>query len=361
MYSFRLLDETEKETYNRFLLTAPKTHVLQTWEWGELKSKGAWQAYRFLVEDRQKPVAGISILSRRLPVIGKVIFYAPRGPVGDLTNQEVMDFLFASLKKFAREKGAIFLKIDPDIPADETQIKDYFAARGFVLVSTRDGFSGIQPKFVFRLDLTPDEETLLANFHSKTRYNIRLAKRRGVVIKEDCTAADLTIFYNLLQETTERNNFLVRSFDYFTQMWDCLYSAGYLKLFLAYYQDEPIAGTLAYLFGDTAWYIYGASSNQHRRVMPNYLLQWTMIKWAKANGCKVYDFRGVSGDLSPDNPLYGLYRFKKGFKGTFTEFVGEYDLVFAPFYYRLWTSWEPLYQKNIRRLLSWKRALCKGD
>jgi peptidoglycan pentaglycine glycine transferase (the first glycine) len=361
MYYARLLETSEKEYFNNFVLQAPKNHILQTWEWGEVKSKGAWVPYRFIIENEaQKPVAALSILARRIPVLGKLIFYAPRGPVGDLHNQEVMDFLFAEVKKFAHQKGAIFLKIDPDVSFEDTVLQEYLDSRGFVSAGKEDGFEGIQPKFVFRLDITPDVETLLANFHSKTRYNIRLAGRKGVVIKENCVKEDLPIFYEILQETTERDKFLVRPYSYFEEMWDCLVPSGYLKLFLAYYQEKPIAGTLAYLFGDTAWYIYGASSNEHRNVMPNYLLQWTMIKWAKENNCKLYDFRGVSGNLSKDNPLYGLYRFKKGFNGTFTEFVGEYDLVFSPFYYRLWTTLEPLYQKNIRRLINFKKALI-GD
>lgn len=348
----------EKEHFNNFVEQAPKSHILQSWEWGELKSKGEWTPYRLLVEnDNQEPLAAISILARRIPVLGKQIFYAPRGPVGDWHDHELMDFLFAEIRKLAQDKGAIFLKIDPDVSIEDTDLAEYLRTRGFVAAGKAEGFAGIQPKFVFRLDLTPDEDTLLANLHSKTRYNLRLAERKGVVIKENCSKEDLPVFYELLKETTERDKFLVRSYQYFADMWDCLAPSGYLQLFLAYYQGQPIAGTLAYLFGDKAWYIYGASSNAHRNVMPNYLLQWTMIKWAKANNCKLYDFRGVSGDLSEDNPLYGLYRFKKGFNGTFTEFVGEFDLVFSPFYYWLWTNLEPFYQKNIRRLLKIKKSL----
>ncbi|MDD2212504.1 MAG: peptidoglycan bridge formation glycyltransferase FemA/FemB family protein [Clostridia bacterium] len=361
MFYSRLLEIAEKEYFNNFVRQAPKNHILQTWEWGDLKGKGAWVPYRMVLENEEKqPVAALSLLARRIPVLGKLIFYAPRGPVGDLHNQELMDFLFSEVRKLAREKDAIFLKIDPDVSIEDLALREYLRSRGFVAAGRKEGFEGLQPKFVFRLDLTPDLDTLLANFHAKTRYNLRLAERKGVEIKENCGKEDLPIFYEILQETTERDKFLVRSYHYFEEMWDCLVPAGYLKLFLAYYQGKPIAGTLAYLFGDTAWYIYGASANAHRNVMPNYLLQWTMIKWAKENNCKTYDFRGVSGNLAEDNPLYGLYRFKKGFNGTFTEFLGEYDLVFSPFYYGLWTNLEPLYQKNIRRLINFKKAI-KGE
>lgn len=358
MYYSRVLQPTEKVAFNSFVVQAPKSHILQSWEWGELKAQGEWIPYRILVENAERqPVAALSILARRIPVLGKLIFYAPRGPVGDWHNQELMDFLFSEVNKLAREKGAVFLKIDPDVSREDLDFLKYLDSRGFVAAGKAEGFEGLQPKFVFRLDITPDVQTLQANLHSKTRYNLRLAEKKGVEIKENCSKQDLLAFYRLLQETTERDKFLVRPYSYFEDMWDCLVPSGYLKLFLAYYQEQPIAGTLAYLFGDKAWYIYGASSNSHRNVMPNYLLQWTMIKWAKANACKIYDFRGVSGDLSKDNPLYGLYRFKKGFNGTFTEFVGEFDLVFSPFYYKLWTNLEPFYQKNIRRLIKLKKSL----
>jgi len=358
MYDARVLSLAEKEYFNSFVLQAEKSHILQSWEWGELKSKGEWTPYRIVVENEAKqPVAALSLLARRIPVLGKQIFYAPRGPVGDLRDHQLMDFLFQAVREFAQEKGVIFLKIDPDASVEDSDLKDYLQTRHFVPAGLEGGFEGLQPKFVFRLDITPTPETLLANLQSKTRYNIRLAEKKGVEIKEDCDREDLPVFYQLLRETTERDKFLVRPYQYFADMWDSLVPPGYMKLFLAYYQGQPIAGTLAYLFGDKAWYIYGASSNAHRNVMPNYLIQWTMIKWAKTNNCKVYDFRGVSGDLSEDNPLYGLYRFKKGFNGTFTEFIGEYDLVFSPFYYRLWTNLEPLYQKNIRRLIKLKKTL----
>lgn len=358
MYQSRLINTSEKRYFNDFVAHAPKGHILQSFEWGEIKGKGLWQPLRLMVENEKgQPLAALSILKRTIPVLGRNIFYAPRGPVGDVHNRELMDFLFEEVRSLARQHQAIFLKIDPDIPKEDKLFSEYLQARNFVSAEKGQGFEGIQPKFVFRLSLAPDEDTLFENMHSKTRYNIRLAGKKGVEIKEECSKEDLPAFYEILKETTERDKFLVRSYSYFSDLWDHLVPGGYLKLFMAYYQGKPIAGTLAFLFGEKAWYIYGASSNSHRNVMPNYLLQWSMIKWAKANNCSLYDFRGVPGHLTEDNPLYGLYRFKKGFNGDYTEFIGEYDLVFSPFYYRLWNTLEPLYQKNIRRLINLKKKL----
>ncbi|MDX9872730.1 MAG: peptidoglycan bridge formation glycyltransferase FemA/FemB family protein, partial [Clostridia bacterium] len=330
MYRSRLIGPEERALFNKFVASADKGHILQSYEWGEIKGRGAWRPARILVENEQgEPCAALTILQRGIPGTGKLIFYAPRGPVGDVDNWELMDFLFSEAKKLAQSREAVFLKIDPDIPAENEKFRDYLKSRKFVNAEKGEGFEGVQPKFVFRLDITLPEEVLFKNFHEKTRYNIRLALKKGVEIKEECTKKDLPVFYKLLKETTERDKFLVRPYDYFADLWDYLTPRGYLKLFMAYYEGRPIAGTLAFLFGDKAWYIYGASSNSHRNVMPNYLLQWTMIKWAQANNCTMYDFRGVPGHLTEENPLYGLYRFKKGFNGVYTEFVGEYDLVFS--------------------------------
>ena len=206
-------------------------------------------------------------------------------------------------------------------------------------------------RYVFRLDLKPDLDDLLANLHSKTRYNVRLAKRRGVTIKEDCTKEDLRRFYEILEVTAVRDDFLVRGYEYFETIWECLVERGLAKLFMAEYEGKAIAGTLAFILGDKAWYLYGASSNKHRNVMPNYLLQWTMISWAKDQGCTMYDFRGVPGDLSKDNPLYGLYRFKRGFKGDYVEFIGEYDLVYSPLSHGIYLAMDKVYSSGVKRII----------
>jgi len=214
-----------------------------------------------------------------------------------------------------------------------------------------DFHEGIQPRFVSRLDLSPSPEELLERMHPKTRYNIRLTQRKGVTVAEAHRVEDLKTFYKILQETALRDGFLIRSYDYFLTIWKEMVKRKYAQLFLASYHGEAIAGALAFIMGDKAWYLYGASSNRHRNLMSNHLLQWTMILWAKERGCRFYDFRGVSGDLNPDNPLYGLYRFKKGFGGTLTEFIGEYDRVYSPFLYWLWRKVYPLYAQGFRNLL----------
>jgi lipid II:glycine glycyltransferase (peptidoglycan interpeptide bridge formation enzyme) len=351
LYTARWLEQEDKKLFNTFINSHPKGHAMQLWEWGELKSRTGWKPWRLILEEKGEIVAGATILERKLPLIGVPIFYCPRGPVVDMADSEKLKAVFQAIGELAKKQKAILLKIDPDIPKVNENLKSFLRSTGFKQVDIGKNFEGVQPKFVFRLDISFDEESLLANMHQKTRYNIRLARRKGVLIRNG-TKEDLPEFYRVLKETTERDNFLVRSYSYFEDMYDILVPAGFAKLFIGEYEGKIIAGTLAFLTGEKAWYIYGASSNFHRNVMPNYLIQWEMIRWAKAQGCTLYDFRGVSGDLSENNPLYGLYRFKKGFNGEFTEFLGEWDYVYRPFMYTFWKTAERIYSGKLKSILA---------
>lgn len=352
MYRTRVIDIQEKERFNCFVAGHPKGHFLQIWEWGQVKQGMGWESIPIVLEKDGDIRGALLILKRMLPVPGlkKCIFYAPRGPVADLDNEEENRLLFKGAEKIARQHGAIFLKVDPDVSVDRQEYALLLGRCGFKHQATGLNFEGVQPNFVFRLDLTLSPEKLLANMHNKWRYNIRLAQKKGVTVRLARDKEDLQVFYTILQETASRDEFMVRGYEYFEWIWDYMVSHGFASIFLAEYDGQIVAGTLAMILGAKAWYLYGASSNQHRNVMPNYLLQWEMILWAQAQGCTLYDFRGVSGDLDESNPLYGLYRFKKGFNPTLTEFVGEWDYVYSPFWYLLWTKVLPLYLERRRGL-----------
>lgn len=358
-YVARWIEESEHARFNAFLGSHTKGHVLQSWEWGDIKSRTGWKPWRLVVEEKGEIVAAVSILERRIPFLKMPIFYASRGPVLDLLDESLFDFVLAEIRKLAKTRGAIFLKIDPDVPASEAKLEQYLRANGFRSAESGKGFEGVQPKYVFRLDISPDEGALLSNMQQKTRYNIRLAQKKGVQIRQG-TREDLPAFYQVLKETTERDRFLVRAYSYFEDLYDSLVPAGLGALFIAEFEGKIVAATLAFVIGDKAWYIYGASSNAHRNVMPNYLIQWEMIRWAKSLGCTMYDFRGVPGQLTEDNPLYGLYRFKKGFNGVYTEFIGEWDLVYRRVIYFLWQHLEPLYSGAVKEVLGKLRRSRRG-
>lgn len=328
----RLLDPDEYDAWNAFVAADPRGDLLQSTAWGELKAHSGWKPSVLVVEEGSAIRGGMMLLRRALPM-GRALYYAPRGPVLDWHDTDVLKGLVAGARKVVARGGGIVLKVDP--PFEEPEAADALQAVGFRAVGGEGGFGGTQPRCVMQLDLDRTEDELLASFHQKWRYNIRLAMKKGVEITMSTERADLSTFYAILRETAERDGFLVRSQAYFEQMWDALVPRGWMRLFLGRVEGQPVCGALSYLFGDKAWYTYGASANAHREKMPNYLMQWEMIRWAREAGCRWYDFRGVS--CTPDDPndkTAGLNRFKRGFNPRFVRYVGEFDLpLSAPAYW----------------------------
>lgn len=324
----------------------PKGHIMQADCWAELKNN--WE-HRVLTAEREGELVGsVSVLIRKLPIVPVTMMYAPRGPVCDPHDEDAITQLTEKLRVLAKEKKAYVFKVDPDVPSDDKEFTDILRRLGYRIKEESKNFEGIQPRFVFRLNVEgKTEDEVFALFHSKTRYNIRVAIKKGVTV-ELGKREDLARFHEIMVETGLRDEFVIRSLDYFERMYDVL--GENCRLYLARHEGKIIAGTLALCYGDKVWYLYGASSNESRNVMPNYLLQWEMIRWAIERGCRIYDFRGVSGDLSEDNPLYGLYRFKKGFNGDFVEFVGEAELVFKPFWAFMVDKALPVFM-NLRKKL----------
>ncbi|MFZ5597173.1 MAG: lipid II:glycine glycyltransferase FemX [Bacillota bacterium] len=328
--------------YTDFIKNHPKRHFMQTIEWSRVKEE--WSSLYFIIRDGGVVKGAGSVLLRKLPVVGKNFMYCPRGPVLDYRDTEVLGFFVEKMREISKKYNALMLKIDPDIEISEKEVVDNLWGAGFVQKPQTLNFEGIQPRFVSRLDITGSLDDIMAGFHHKTRYNIRLAERKGVTVRVG-DRPDLVRFQEIMEETGLRDRFVVRSLDYFEKMYDALVPPGYMKLYLAEHQGEILSGAINVTFGNASWYVYGASSNTHRNLMPNYLLQWEMIKRAKEVGCTLYDFRGISGDLDPSNHLYGLYRFKKGFNGVYTEFIGEFDLVLNRFMYKLWDVGIPFVKK----------------
>ena len=306
-----------------------------------------------LAEDENKNIIGsICIWIRKMPIFGNMM-YASRGPVCDIHNKSVLEQLTQGVKELAKKYNAFVFRMEPDIKKDDEEFRKIVQELGYKIKDDAKDFKDeIQPRFVFRLDLKgKTEEEVLAACHQKTRYNIRLASKKGVVVKE-ATRDDLADFHRIMIETGSRDGFIIRSLEYFQKMYDEL-APKHMKLLMAYYEDKPISGIIPIMYGNKTWYLYGASSNSHRNLMPNYLLQWEMIKQAINNGCDMYDFRGVSGVVDETHPQYGLYRFKKGFGAEFTEFIGEVYLPFKP-------TWNKLYkfsEKSFRTLRDWKRRI----
>ena len=329
MYEF--ITEKTLPEYEAFVQSHPKGNFAQSYLWG--KQKPMWQWDAIAVRGEDGAIRGsLAVMTRKVPGIGRTLMYGCRGPVCDLDDRETFSQLLDGARALAKKYKSYVIKIDPDVPSSNTAFSSMLQSFGFRAKEGGKNFEAIQPRYVFRLNVEGKTEAeLLANFHQKWRYNIRLAERKGVTVRI-CGKEMVPAFSDLMLTTGVRDGFVTRKPEYFAAMLDNL--GEHARLYMAFDpNDTPIAGTLAIHYGDKVWYLYGASSNEHRNLMPNYLLQWRMIQWAVETNCRIYDFRGVSGDVSEDNPLYGLFRFKQGFGGDFTEFVGEMDLVLSPVIY----------------------------
>lgn len=297
---------------------------------------------RVLFFENDAPVAAAQILRRPLPRTPFGVLYVPKGPALDFGNTELFARILTELKGIARQQRAIFIKIDPDVRIDMPAAKELFQR------AWRVSDEQIQFHNTVTLDLTRSEDEILAAMKPKWRYNLRLAEKKGVRIASPETG-DWRLFYDMYAETGSRDGFLIRSFEYYRDVWTTLQDAGQAKLFLARVNDEPIAGIVLFLFGKRAWYFYGASRSAHRDLMPNHLLQWEAIRWAKAQGCAEYDFWGAPDRLEESAPMYGVYKFKMGFGGEFVERIPAHDFVVNRALYWLYAVARPRYLARLKR------------
>lgn len=350
MYQIVEAGEAAVETFSRYIRSHRNCHFLQDPAWAEVKTLWKWCGV-LAVDEKGELCGAMSLLIRPLP-LGLGVAYAPRGPVCDRNDEAVLKVLAQGMQAVARARNCLLTYLDPDEPEYNEYFRGCMKDLGF-REKQCDDFGGVQPQSVFRLSLAGrDQETLLTSFSQKTRYNIRLAQRRNVTVKSysgrnTVPEEALDAFHQLMQTTGARDHFLVRDRAYFEQLLKALGENA--VLYLAYLEDIPIAGSLAVFYGDKAWYLYGASANEHRDAMPNYLLQWRMILEALERGCGIYDFRGVPGTGRPDDPLYGLYRFKKGFSGEHTRFTGLFAYYHKPFLGRMFHLCQNIFRK-LRRI-----------
>lgn len=397
---FEFVTDATLAEYEAFNASHPYGHFMQSKKWANLKNMWKWEAV--IVRGADGKIQGsLALLIRNLPKLPFTLMYGCRGPVCDLDDRETFGELIAGARELAKKHHSYVLKLDPDVvmaiqrerektPEEESSTKvpmvvtevpegKAFAKMlewfGFRPASDGKNFEGIQPNFVYRLnvdgwkvnpktaattgsmafDLVRDDlkaDDAVSHFDAGTRNKVRKSLGKGVQIKI-CGNEMMPYFAKIMLETGLRDGFVTRPQSYFEDMMNAMGENA--RLYIAFYEDKPIAGTLAIYYGDKVWYLYGASANEARNVMPNYLLQWSMIQWALEKNCRIYDFRGVTGDIDSANPLFGLYRFKKGFNGDLCQFIGEYDLVFNKPIYFAYNKAQKVF-RNIRR----KRFLKKN-
>jgi peptidoglycan pentaglycine glycine transferase (the first glycine) len=346
-------------TWRNALAALPAPHLLQSWEWGAIKAQTEWRATRHVLrDDAGAPLAALQFLDRQLvPFLPLRIGYVPKGPLVDWHDQRMVEAVLAQVEALAKRRDCIFVKIDPDVhegEADGIRLRHTLRQRGW-----RFSQEQIQFKNTAVSDLRASEDELLEGMKSKWRYNIRLAQRRGITVRTG-TPDELMDFYELYKETGVRDGFLIRPFSYYLTTWESYLAAeqdetnpagGALLLAEHAEESKPVAGVFVLRYGDRAWYFYGASSEQRRRDMPNYLLQWEAMRWAKAHGCVLYDWWGAPTHIDdPDDSMQGVWQFKQGFGASFEAHIGAWDYVRQPQLF-----W--LYREAVPRLLSTLRQL----
>jgi lipid II:glycine glycyltransferase (peptidoglycan interpeptide bridge formation enzyme) len=340
--------------------------LLQSWRWGEFKKVSGWSPVRLGISSPSGPLIFGQVLYRSVPRLPfpVSIGYLPRGPVyfpGAESDKEAEEAFWRAIHQESRRRGAIFLKVEPNVALDEavpkSAVNDRMAAFGLHPAAR------LQPARTWALDIDRSEDDLLKGMKPKTRYNLRLAGKRGVSVRRATSLADLKAFHSLLEITGKRDQFGIHTFPYYEQLWSLFGPEGdnSMTVLLAGHPGGaeraagPIAGLLAFRFGREAVYMYGASDNRGREHMPNYLLQWEAIRWAREHGCALYDFWGIpdppaedgeegkeGAEVSPINArsgLRGVYWFKRGFGGREIEYPGAYDYIYNPWLYKLWMRW----------------------
>ncbi|OUB38281.1 hypothetical protein BK708_00195 [Bacillus thuringiensis serovar yunnanensis] len=409
----------DKYKFQEFVSSYGKSHLFQSYEWGQLKNQAGWDTHYVGLEKHNTLIAAAVILLRRIPAVNKKIAYASRGFIINYKDRQLMQLFTEEIKKYLKKQDVFLLRLDPDILYRERDIDgnlvengnnnipfiEQMKGLGYIHRGKELNYGGFQPRFTFRLDIASDINEVFQLFHSQTRYKIRYAQRHGIEIIEG-KREDLALFQELSDITAQRAQFTTRPLSYFEKMFDVFESNQQIKLYFAkcnlktakrYIEEQLLeksarllsikkkmnsdndvekhdkwkvkikqleqkceklqneeklilqlqhknpnglilAGAIFLKHGNKSWYLYGGSKNILRNFMPNYLLQWHMIQEAKALGCDIYDFFGMSGDTSPSNPLYGIYKFKRGFHPQFTEFVGDFDLVLSPVHYQIFTK-----------------------
>lgn len=316
--------------WQAYLQLYPDAHLLQTGEWGELKSAFDWQPMRIVSGN-----LGAQILFRKLP-LGLTIAYIPKPLARVLASTEFL----SEIDEQCRRLHAVFLKVEPDI-LEQIDLRFLPAASGL-----NRSPHVIQPPRTIIVSLSGSEDEILARMKQKCRYNIRLAEKKGIVVRP---WDDLKAFHRMMTITGGRDGFAVHSLDYYNRAFALFHPAGLTELLVAEFEGRPLAALMVFARGKRAWYLYGASTDEERNRMPAYLLQWQAMRWARDHGCLEYDLWGVP-DLDEreleaqfetrSDGLWGVYRFKRGFGGQVVRSAQALDRVYMPWLYRayLWRN-----------------------
>jgi peptidoglycan pentaglycine glycine transferase (the first glycine) len=330
---------SDRAQWNRFVASMPTGHLCQTYEWSEHGEDIAARdgALHVGVVEGEQLVAAVLLVKSHMPGISQSLFYAPRGPVVADPDSPALQVLIKGAAQLARKAGGFALRIEPNMPDADKRWEQALLRLGFHPTN-----HAIYLRNTWILDVRPSEEQLLADMKITWRYNIGYAQRKGVIVRPAANEAEFDRFYKLEGDTARREDFYLYPKQVFRDMLDhyspeaaARDATAEMVLLVAEYQGEIIGATTMAMFGDWAWSMHTGLSDEpnHRKVKPNYLMQWSCIQLAKQHGCSFYDFRVIPDILEPGQPMYGVYEFKRGFGGFFYRAVPTMDYVLNPLVY----------------------------
>lgn len=314
--------EIKPKQWNRVVV-----HPLQTWEWGEFRKKTGLKIIRLGVFKNKKIIQGFQISIHKIPFTLWNIGYLAKC---SLPSRQVLE----ELSNIGRENNCIFIQIEPH------QISTRLP---WPLPNLHKSIHPTFAQFNFVLDINKPESNLLTTMHPKTRYNIRVAQRHGVEVKEHIDQKGFEIFLKLYFETTQRQHYFGHTPCYHKLLWETLQPAGIARILIAYYSPQagdknciPLTAWMTFHLNDTLYYPYGGSSDKYKNVMASNLVAWEAIRLGKKLGAEYLDLWGCLGpDANPKHPWYGFHRFKAGYGGKLVQYVNAYDLVLNPLLYQM--------------------------
>lgn len=389
--------QVSDQQFDQFIKTHPNGDMCQLTGWGKVKAHNGWLHDKVAVGQDGNILGAASLLFRKIPGLGRSLCYVSRGFVVDWHDKSVVEALLQAVKDVCQQYRAFVIKVDPVISEKQADILQTIESYGFKHQGFSFGLSGgAQPRHHMITDISLDEKALLKSFQSRTRTNVRKSQKYGFEL-EDAPIEKMSIFYNIMQVTGDRDDFNIRSQEYFEWIYQALNPTGDAKLFLvklnpkeaikglekdirnkekevkrlqekeateqmtqqiqdiqasiqttqaqitelqalqeAHPEGTYLSGSVYTQAGEKAYYLYGASSNEFRELMPNYFMQWEMMKYAKSQGATSYSFGAVSGmEGHPDDEAPGLFEFKKRWAAEKVSFIGEFDYVISPFWNNL--------------------------
>lgn len=286
-------------------------HLTQSELWGEFKSKFGTQAIR---------VGDIQFTKHKIPFIPYYVGYAPR------VNFSIQKFSWKELKSVAKREKIILIRFDvPNITSDEAKKGKIVSLLKEVKAHCKKSSKSTFAPWNVLLDISKPDEELIASFSQKTRYNIRLASRKGAVVKEESDNKGFETFYKLLEQTSKRQKYFIHPKKYYKDLFEIYSKKDMAHILICRYKNEPLVAWMLFNYQKTLYYPYGGSSDEHRNVMGSNLIAWEAIRLGKALNCEIFDMWGATNDKN--DPWWGFTRFKIGYGGELVHYIDSYDFV----------------------------------